>query len=135
MGDVVSIGIIVVGGPLLALAFFTWVLHYFVGLSSPPTKRSAWTVGIAYLIVTAACIFSFSAGYWWQALLAPVPGALIAFWWWRNDFRRGWIDDSQSMPDGVELATDDWRIGLLELLIFLTVVAAALAMRFFLRSM
>jgi hypothetical protein len=105
------------------------LLHYFVALTSPPTQRAAWTVGIAYLILAAICMVALPLEYWWAAPLAPVLGAPIAFWWWRNDFGRDWIDDSQGIPQGVELANDDWRVGL----IFVGIIFALFALRFVIR--
>ena len=124
-----------IGLTLLIIAFVSWILHYFVALASPPARRAALTAGIAYLAAAVFCAFVTPWDYWWAAPLVPVPAALIAFWWWRNDFRRDWIEDSQDAPDGIELATDDWRIGLLELLAFITVVLGVAVLRYVLRSL
>ena len=45
--------------------------------------------------------------------MAALPAALIAFWWWRGEFRRAWVDAAEDLPEGVELANDDWRLGLI----------------------
>jgi len=129
MRDVLVIGGFSIGVTLLVIAFVSWILHYFVALGSPPAKRAAWTSGIAYLVAAVFCAFAAPSDYWWAAPLAPVPAALIAFWWWRNDFRRDWIGDSHGAPEGVELATDDWRIGLLQLLGAITLALGVAVLR------
>ncbi len=134
MADILRIGLIIIGMPLIGFALITWLLHYFVALRSTPLKRAAWIVGIAYLVLAAVCIVAVPLEYWWAAPLAPLPGALIAFWWWRNDFQRDWIDDAQGVPDEVELATDDWLIGLLQLLAAVTVVFGIAVLKFVLRA-
>jgi hypothetical protein len=113
MNDAVALSIIVFCMPLLAVALVSWVLHYFVALTSPPIKRAAWTVALAYVVAALFCTFSAPEEYAWAAPLATIPGALIAFWWWRSDFRRAWLDSANDLPEGVELANDDWRAGLI----------------------
>lgn len=108
-----GIGFAVFAGLLLGVALVTAVLHYFVALTSAPSARAAWTAGISYFIVTAAGEMMIPVEYWWAPPLATMPAALIGFWWWRDDFQRGWLDDSVVVPEGVELANKDWRIGLL----------------------
>jgi len=128
MSDALVVAFIAVGTPLLFVALVSWALHYFVALGSPPARRAAWTAGIAYAVIALAGVLMTPLEYWWAPPLAPIPAALIAFWWWRNDFRRDWIDDLQAVSDDVELATDDWRIYLLQLL---ALVTAALGIAFF----
>jgi hypothetical protein len=113
MSDTTMGGLLMAAIAFLALAVVTWLLHFFVALKSPPMRRAAWTAGVAYVIVAVAVPFSLPEESWWEVPLAAVPGALIAFWWWRSDFRRSWIDPSGDVPEGVELANDDWRIGLI----------------------
>ena len=112
MNDVVGVVVLAFGFPFVIIAFVRWLLHYFVMLKSPPARRAAWTVIPAFLVAT---VFSGAAApdYWWIGPLASVPLALIAFWWWRDDFRRDWFDDAEGLPDGVETANDDWRVGLM----------------------
>jgi hypothetical protein len=129
MNEAMVVGFIVIAVPLVALALVTWLLHYFIALKSPPTQRAAWTVGIAYPIVLALCASAVPEEYWWEAPLAGVPGALLAFWWWRMDFREAWVDASKDVPEGVKLANDDWRIGL----IFVAGLIGFLALRVVLR--
>jgi hypothetical protein len=113
MGDILLIGILVSGIPLVGVILLTWLLQHFVALSAPPTQRAAWTVGTAYVGVAALCAFAVSEEYWWASPFLPIPGTLLVFWWVRRDWRQLWIDDSQGIPEGVELANDDWRIGLI----------------------
>ena len=129
MNDSVGLGIIVFGAPLLATALVSWLLHFFVALNAPPARRAAWTAGIAYVVVAILCVVIAPEAYWWEAPLAAIPAALIAFWWWRNDFARGWIDDADGVPDGVQLANSDWRVGLM----FVGAILAIYALRVLLR--
>lgn len=118
MWDAVMLGVIFVGAPFIIIAIVSWVIHYFVALTSRPTERAAWTVGIAFVVAVVAWLFS-GEGAAWQAPLAALPGGLIAFWWWRDDFRRDWIDDAHGVPEGVELANTNWRIGLVGVVTFI----------------
>lgn len=112
-----------VGMPLVIIAFVSWFLHYFVALKSPPTVRAAWIVGIAYVVASAFWLFGGPVGERWEGPFAAIPGALLAFWFWRGDFRRDWIDDARGIPDGVEIANTDWRIGLIGIVGLLVVAA------------
>jgi hypothetical protein len=112
MSDGIIIAFLFVGMPFVIIAVVSWVLHYFAALNSPPTKRAAWIVGIGYLAASAMWLFGGPEGDRWEGPFAAIPGALLVFWWWRRDFRDGWIDDAHGVPEGVELANTDWRIGL-----------------------
>jgi len=125
MADILSLGLIVVVVPLLMIAAISFGLHYFIALSAPPSRRAAWTVGIAYLATAAILIFGGIQEYAAYAPLAAVPGGLAVFWFWRRDFRRGWIEDAEALPDGVTIANDDWRLGLLQLLALMTLAIGA----------
>jgi hypothetical protein len=113
MGDFVRVVIIAIGLPLVFIALLSWLLHYFVALKSPPTERAAWTVGAAYLIVSILGLFGGPDEFWWGAPLAAIPAGLFVFWWWRRDFQQVWIDDAQPVPEDVDPANDDWRIGII----------------------
>ena len=123
MSDDLLVVFLFVGMPLAIIAFVSWFLHYFVALNSPPTQRAAWIVGIGYLVASALWLFGGPEGDRWEAPLAAIPGALLAFWFWQRDFRRDWIDDAQGVPEGVELANTDWRIGILGVIGLLVVAA------------
>lgn len=129
MGEALLAAFIFVGIPFVIIAFTSWLLHYFIALKSPPAHRAAWTVGIAYLVASAVWLFGGPEGDRWEGPFAAIPGALIAFWWWRDDFRRDWIDDSQGIPEGVELANHDWRIGLLGVLVLIAIGALKVVIR------
>ena len=129
MSDTLLLGIVLVAMPFLVVVFVSWILHYFVALNSPPTQRALWIVGISYLAAAGFWYFGGPDGDKWEGPLAAIPGALIAFWWWRDDFRRDWIDDSEGVPEGVELANSDWRIGLIGVAMLFALVAAKVMFR------
>jgi hypothetical protein len=134
MQDALMLWIIAFVTPLLMIAAFSSGLRYFVALSSPPTQRAAWTAGSAYLITTTILIFVGISGYELLVPLAALPGGLIAFWFWRLDFRRAWIEDPESIPDGLTLANDDWRIGVLQLLALIILAIGIALLRVVMRS-
>jgi len=123
------VGFIAIALPLLAIGLVSWLLHYFVALTEAPARRAAWTVGIAYVVVSFATDLAMPPEYWWSVPLAAIPGAIIAFWWWKDDFGRAWIDDAQGIPEGVELANEDWQIGL----IFVGGIIVFFVLRFLIR--
>jgi hypothetical protein len=129
MNDAVLIGLVFVGLPLVIIAFVSWILHYFVALNAPPTQRAGWTVGIAYFLASALWLFGGPEGDRWEGPFAAIPGALIAFWFWRNDFGRDWLDDAKGVPEGVELANSDWRIGLLGVAMLIAFAALKMVIR------
>ena len=118
----------------LILAVISYGLHFFVALKSPPSKRAAWTAGSAYLVTTSFAIFGGVPGYELIAPAAVIPGALIAFWYWRAEFRDQWIQNPDIGPDGITLANDDWRIGLLRLLLIIAVAAITVLLRRYLKG-
>src|SRR5690242_564554 len=102
MSDTLLVVFLFVGLPLIVIAFVSWLLHCFVALNSPPTQRAAWIVGVSYVVASAFWLFGGPEGDRWEGPFAAIPGALLAFWFWRGDFRRDWIDDAQGVPEGVE---------------------------------
>jgi hypothetical protein len=121
MNEGLQIGLLAMGIPVVMIAFSTTILHYFVALKSRPSQRAAWTVGVAYTIVVALLSWGAPAGYELWAVLASAPAALIAFWFWRHEFKRAWVDDPELLPDGVTLIEDDWQSGLLRLALVIVV--------------
>jgi hypothetical protein len=115
MEDEATVWLLIVGAAFAILAVISFALHFFVALRSPPTQRAGWTAGIAYVLTTMIFAFGGMGGF---ELLGPVlafPAALIAFIYWRSDFRKGWIDHPEELPDGVTIANDDWLAGLIRL--------------------
>ena len=128
MNETLVVVFVFLGMPLAVISISSWLLHYFVALNSPPTQRAAWIVGISYVLASAFWLFGGPEGDRWEGPFAAIPGALLAFWWWRRDFRRAWIDDTHGIPEGVKLANNDWRIGFLGLVGM--IVAATIKMMF-----
>ena len=128
VGIMAAIGYLIVAG-------VSYVLHFIVALTSPPIQRARWTTGPGYIIAAAALTSVVFAGekdiesLGWCGPLLAMPGGLFWYWYWRKEFIRAWIDDSQGVPEGVELENDDWRIGL----IGVTAVAAAIALKVILK--
>ncbi len=114
---------------LLIITMISLGLKFFVALRSPPTQRAAWTAGLSYILTTMVFVFGGVEGYEWAAPLVALPGALIVFWFWRKDFRRGWVDDPERLADGRTLQNDDWLTGLLQLLGLFAVAALAAYVR------
>lgn len=115
-------------GPLLVIVGIAFVLHFFIALEATPSRRAGWTAGIAYLLATILFLFGGNLRpeqQIWVPLVC-LPSALIVFLFWRNDFRRRWIENPDLLPEGMTIANDDWRIGLAEVLAF-TVAMTGLA--------
>ena len=134
MNETVLLLVVAICGPLLLIAFISFVLHYFVALKSKPTRRALWTAGLAYVLTSLILLFGLPASQSFYGPLAAAPGGLIAFLFWKNDFQRDWIDSSEQIPEGVELLDDDWRIGLLRLAVLVTVVIGIGLYKWIMRS-
>ena len=122
---------ILVAAPLIIIAVVSWILHYFIALTSPPMRRAVWTVGVSYIVAAAFWLFGGPEGDRWEGPFVAVPGALIAFWWWKTEFETAWIDDRHGIPDGIKLANDNWKVGLLGVA---GVIFTAAIKMFFLRN-
>ena len=129
MRETLMMVLILAGMPLVIIIMASWLLHYVVALKSPPAVRAAWLVGLSYLIASAVWLFGGPDGDRWEGPFVAVPGALIAFWWWRGDFLRDWLDDSDELPGDVEFANNDWRIGLLGIMSLILVAAVKVFLR------
>jgi hypothetical protein len=121
--DALMMGIIIVLGPLLFVAIISFVFQKFIALKQRPNPRAAWTAGLSYLVVSLFFVFSGFGGFEIWAFAAAIPGGLVAYWFWRREFSRAWIEDADEIPDGINLANDDWRIGLV--VVLLAIAAAA----------
>lgn len=97
---------------LIVVAVLSFVFQYFVALTAKPDRRAAWTAGVAYLATVLMFVFGGPEGYGYLAPVAALPGGLIAYYFWRSEFRRGWVDDDLPLLDGVKLANDNWQVGL-----------------------
>lgn len=132
--ELVLMALFCVGLAAVPIAPITIALRYFVALQAPPTVRAAWTAGIAYLGTTVFWLFGGPVDTQYWAPLIALPGGVIAFLFWRSDFRRGWIEDVEHMPEGVELANDDWAAGLVRLLGLVAAATIAALIRMYVKS-
>ena len=114
----------------IAVWLLSRIFEFFVGLKSPPTKRAALTVGSAYLIVAVALIILVPIDYSPVAALVPIPGSIAWFLYIRSHFKRAWYEDSEELPDGVELATDSWVDGLLYFALTIVVTLGVVLFRY-----
>ena len=120
-------------GFMLAIGFvinipFAFVFGRTVALKKMPDERAMWTASLSYL--GAALLFLFAGGELlptWLAPLLPLPGAIVIYFWLRNTYRKGWVDDDQ-IVEGMSIENDDWRVGVAVLLVAL--VAAAIKVLF-----
>jgi len=135
MNDVILVGMLGLGAPLLLVAVISFLIHYFVALKSPPTRRAAWTAGIAYLATTAFLLTSGGSFYEVWGPVTALPAALIAFFWWRADFRRGWFGDAEDAPEDATITNDDWLIGVIQLLVLATLTFGVAYFRSFIGSL
>ncbi|TFI57691.1 hypothetical protein E2493_13665 [Sphingomonas parva] len=99
--------------PLALLAIVTWFLHFFVALRAPPTARATWTVVPAFVAVAILLATLAPPDRAWALLLGTAVASLVAFLWWHSEFRTAWIESADVLPEGVELANDNWRAGLI----------------------
>lgn len=90
---------------------FVWVFGRIVALREQPDRRALWTTALSYAGASLTFMFGFGVLVpLWFAPLAPLPGALIVYYWMRRDYRKSWIDDDK-VPEGMILENNDWRIG------------------------
>jgi len=48
---------------------------------------------------------------------------VAAYYFWRNEFLKAWVDVPSELPEGVNLANDDWRIGVLMVVALFAIAA------------
>jgi len=91
---------------------FVWIFGKTVALKEQPDRRALWTVSAAYVGVAIVFIFA-SDGFIspWLGPIVPLPGAMLIYFWLRQNYRKAWIDDDQ-VPEGTKLENSDWRIGI-----------------------
>lgn len=125
-----GVATIAVAGCALAVFLPAKVLLFFVALKSRPFKRSAITVAIPYAIST---IFVMTwrevSGYWYLVPIIMLPGASIAFWLIYSSLKRRWVEDPEDLPEGVALATEDWKEGMAMLALTALVLAAVVGFK------
>lgn len=116
------------------IAFGTMILHYFVALNAPPSRRALWTVAPPYFAVALMAGLGGAGNampFWIWPLGAIFPAAIV-YWFWLRDFQKRWYDSIEDLPDDVPLANHDWKNGLLQLLGLLVI---GLVMTFVRRSL
>jgi hypothetical protein len=134
MEDMVKTGLLLGGVGLAAVGVLSVVFSFFVALGSAPSRRAAWTAGLAYLVVAVGGMFVDMGGMELAAPLVALPGALLTFlyWWWT--FRRGWIENAEDAPEGTAVETDDWRVGLLYFVLLAFLALSYALVRLFMRG-
>ena len=115
VGVSVGVGFI----PIYALS---WIFEFFVGLKSPPTKRAALTVGLAYVITAISFIWLAPNNYVLLAAIAPIPGAVAWYIFTRSHYKRAWYENAEDLPEGTKLANDNWKHGLLYLALAIIII-------------
>lgn len=118
---------IVIAGSALAIYLPARILLFFVALKSRPLRRALITTSIPYFL-SAVFVMTWRevAEFWYLVPFMMIPGALIGFWLIYSNLKSRWIEDPDSLPEGVELATDDWKEGMATLaLVTLGLIAVA----------
>ena len=142
---VFALGIAAIG--FIAIYALSAALNFVVALKSVPNRRATWTVGIAYVAASIAAVCGIIAishdisspdtPFPIDAFVAPLllaPGAIVIFLLRRWEYRAAWLDDPENLPEGVELANDDWRFGAIALLLVVGALAGRVVLRLYLRS-
>jgi len=131
MTETLVIVILSVVAPIAIIGVVSWLLHSVIALNSPPRIRAQWLAGVSYVVTSGFWFFGGTAGERWQGPLAAIPAGLLAFWFWHREFRHGWVEEGDTLPDGVKLANSDWKVGVVALI---GLVVAALIKTIVLRS-
>lgn len=115
--DALLFGTAAFGAGFIGIWFVSNVLKFFVALKEPPARRASWIVGLGYLGISTIFVLSLDMdGYEYWAPLVCFPGAFLAYWFHYRQFKFAWIESADDLPDGIDLAVDDWRVGLVRLL-------------------
>jgi hypothetical protein len=113
MEELIFMGLLMSVAALAIMSAISFGLIYVVALRSIPDRRAAWTAGVSYLIVTIFMIFGGVRGYEIYAPFTGLPAAVIIYFYWRWEFRKSWVDSADELTDGLVLANDDWKVGLI----------------------
>jgi len=135
MDDTMMLSLAAAGIGFIAIYFVSAALGFFVALNARPSRRAAWNVGIPYALASGGlaylCIHGAAVDTSqpfpldpWLAPLLMAPGALVAFLLRFWHFRARWVDGVEDLAEGESLSNDDWRAGLVELLIFICLLLA-----------
>ena len=123
--DAIMLGVIAFGMPAAMIWFLSFILDKVASLKALPDLRAKITVGVPYVVAVgfvAAYVFSFAADdpssvpMWVEVAgppLFPLPGAALAYYYYRSDYRKRWVDHADELPEGVGLANDNWKTGVL----------------------
>jgi hypothetical protein len=106
-----------------------WICSKIIALKEKPDRRALWTAIIPYAAAAFISIFGFDDLFpVWLALIVPLPGAIMIYFWQRYTYRQGWIDDDK-VPEGMKLENSDWRIGLGIVVSLIVAAAIKVALR------
>ncbi len=108
--DTVMIFLLQAAIGIVAMTPFLWVANKTVGLNAKPDRRAMLTTIVGYAGASLVLIFA-GVGNVWLGAVAPIPGALLTYYWLRRTYRKGWVDDD-AIPEGERLENNDWRVGL-----------------------
>ena len=97
-------------GAIMGVALF--VFRYFVGLKAPPMRRTALTVGCAYVVAVIAFMFGGVPEYQLWAPFLGIPAALIFGFIEYREFKARWVNHDQELPEGATWSNNDWSVGL-----------------------
>jgi hypothetical protein len=115
---------------LLMIVFGSFILNFFVALKERPKRRAAWTVGIPFVVVALFATFSGPPIYQWIWPLSAFIGAVPVYLYYLRQYNFAWVESVDDLPEGVSLAEDDWRSGLVYLFVFMGVAALLVFIRY-----
>jgi hypothetical protein len=146
MNDTILFALLIAGAGFVITYVLGAVLNFFVALKSRPVRRAAWTIGIAYVVLSIATEWAIlvaksdpgapTGSFPVDPLIVPlliVPGALAVFMLRLWGYRATWVEDESELREGEKLANDDWRIGLGVLALVIAVLLARALWKYFLR--